>query len=311
MRLEAKRKAVLDTVELLENILVHLPYEEIYKSRLVSKYWKDVVTNSPSIKERLFLCNSKAAKEVWRINYCRPAHIRLPPPELRGYQAVSPNTPISSPLPREELRNFTYPQYVINHDETITVRPARLNHFLSKKDIEKQVIDECRHNGIAELVKLRLFSSVTREFGETLRLLREAATSEDLPLSSYLCDPPATAAFYHTQLEAIGPKGVAWYIEKDLSIVEKAVGLTTKDLIRGFLEDSGDFEVKEGSYSSPSTVMKRTSSLSKLIDELLNEGCTGLSMDPPLIGLFGVTIPSEQEREAVKPFKENAAQCGA
>lgn len=103
------------------------------------------------------------------------------------------------------------------------------------------------------------------------------------------------------------PPFLRHYVEKDLSIVRKDVGLTTKDLVRGFPEDPGDFEVKEGSDSSPSTVMKRTSSLTKLIDELLDEDCTGLSMSPPLIGLFGVTIPSEQEREAVKPFNENAA----
>ncbi|GIZ45929.1 hypothetical protein CKM354_000907500 [Cercospora kikuchii] len=52
---EGLQHAVFNTPELLENILVHLPVEDIYKVREVNKYWKEVVQTSPSILCKLFV----------------------------------------------------------------------------------------------------------------------------------------------------------------------------------------------------------------------------------------------------------------
>ncbi|KXT05508.1 hypothetical protein AC578_3691 [Pseudocercospora eumusae] len=64
MTTDASRRAVFDTVELLENILVHLTMFEIVRCRRVSSQFRDCINGSTTIAEKLFLKPTKDI-EVW------------------------------------------------------------------------------------------------------------------------------------------------------------------------------------------------------------------------------------------------------
>lgn len=52
---EAARRAVFQTSELIENIIVHLPVRTIFEIQRVSKGFRDSIEKSPSIRDKLFL----------------------------------------------------------------------------------------------------------------------------------------------------------------------------------------------------------------------------------------------------------------
>lgn len=60
----AVRDTVLNTTELLENILLHLPEVGILKARGVNKNWHAVIMTSPEIQQKLFL-RAEPIKTVW------------------------------------------------------------------------------------------------------------------------------------------------------------------------------------------------------------------------------------------------------
>lgn len=51
----------MDTTELLERVLLHLPPKEIYRVQAVDKRWKSVISNSPALQMRMFLKSTGAA----------------------------------------------------------------------------------------------------------------------------------------------------------------------------------------------------------------------------------------------------------
>jgi hypothetical protein len=79
--------SVLCIPELLENILFFLPAKRIFSAQRVCQAWKDTVTRSIPIQEKLFFrCQSKP-QEVWKL-YCRKHGLNLSQgyPNGRTYQ---------------------------------------------------------------------------------------------------------------------------------------------------------------------------------------------------------------------------------
>ena len=66
-RLDTLHRAVLDTTELLECILSHLPMKQIFGVQRVSRLWKDAVARSPIIQEKLFLKLKSKPTELWAL----------------------------------------------------------------------------------------------------------------------------------------------------------------------------------------------------------------------------------------------------
>ena len=67
MDLEEPRSAcqsVFGTTELLENIISFLPMRNIFIVQSVSKQWRNVIANSPSIEEKMFLRIKPTPKET-------------------------------------------------------------------------------------------------------------------------------------------------------------------------------------------------------------------------------------------------------
>lgn len=59
--------AVLETTELLERILAHLPPKKIFELQRVSQHWKQAIATSPEIQELLFLRPAPSGRplETW------------------------------------------------------------------------------------------------------------------------------------------------------------------------------------------------------------------------------------------------------
>jgi hypothetical protein len=60
-------KAVFDTAELLENILIHLPSREIFKVQRVSRRFKDTTVNSMLLQQKMFLRPRDQPTTFWRL----------------------------------------------------------------------------------------------------------------------------------------------------------------------------------------------------------------------------------------------------
>jgi hypothetical protein len=61
---------VLDTTELLECVLSHLPAKQIFGVKRVSRRWKDVISRSLGIQEKLFLKLQNKPAELWGVFEC-------------------------------------------------------------------------------------------------------------------------------------------------------------------------------------------------------------------------------------------------
>jgi hypothetical protein len=60
-------RAVLDTTELLENILSHLPPKQLFGVQRVCRLWKDFIARSSGIQEKLFLKLQGRPAELWAL----------------------------------------------------------------------------------------------------------------------------------------------------------------------------------------------------------------------------------------------------
>ncbi|WPA99254.1 uncharacterized protein RHO25_003871 [Cercospora beticola] len=135
---EGLQHAVFDTTELLENILVHLPVEDIYKVREVNKYWKEVIHTSPSILCKLFV-NIQEPKRIWTKSFSSSSEkFKLAPsapaPAAGGGGGSKPTTTKLSLVEgfeiREKMGLVGHLPILLNGLEKLNLRPVRLNPFL-------------------------------------------------------------------------------------------------------------------------------------------------------------------------------------
>jgi hypothetical protein len=68
MQARAPMQQVFATAELLENVLIHLPIQNILTSQRVCRQFKDVVQTSPAIRYKLFLRVDGKGAETWKIH---------------------------------------------------------------------------------------------------------------------------------------------------------------------------------------------------------------------------------------------------
>lgn len=66
--LQAARKKVMETNELLELILTFLPAKKIFGILTVSKCWNSVITNSAQLQQKMFLRLSNKPHEFWTVD---------------------------------------------------------------------------------------------------------------------------------------------------------------------------------------------------------------------------------------------------
>lgn len=80
MPIMAAAQAVLNTYELLEQILLHLPWKEKFAVQRVSPFWKDLIQRSQILRQRMWIFSPKApldaifkdASPTWPPEYSEP-----------------------------------------------------------------------------------------------------------------------------------------------------------------------------------------------------------------------------------------------
>lgn len=79
MTTDASRQAVFNTAELLEAILLHVPMKQLFTIRRVSQQFRDCISTSVMLREKMFLRHGKPA-EKWTLRNLRA-------PETHGLKA--------------------------------------------------------------------------------------------------------------------------------------------------------------------------------------------------------------------------------
>ena len=179
-RVQAARQAVFNTVELLENILVYLPFRSIIASQSVCKQFQEIVVKSKAIHRKLFLIVDEKPQN-WRRVQVRPE------PDGYEFRKLEPDAPTPSfgrfPISQMYfMRAFKAPK---------NLTPVRLNPLLKQ--------DRFRQNGDGFLPDHSGNSAyrTLMEPKETCNLvhnMHRQSDNEALWRKMYLCDPPCTSA---------------------------------------------------------------------------------------------------------------------
>jgi hypothetical protein len=97
---DAACKAVFETAELLENILIHLPPREIFKVQRVSRRFRDTSVNSILLRQKMFL-RLRSRPTLWRL----PRTLHIVTQKKRHRHVVTPV--VLSPF----LKSWGYGQF--------------------------------------------------------------------------------------------------------------------------------------------------------------------------------------------------------
>ena len=159
MTTDAARKAVLDTSELLEQIILCLPMTNIFVIQRVCQKFKAVIATSPNIQTKLFLrLRADVPEEAWALD----TH--------------------SGPLPRHP-DNVRFRKVDVNSKGTL-YKPVVLNPLLQRRPLFS------RTSSAAD----RLFRSDS--LGETVEMMFPQSHFGSQPsfLKTYITDPPCHTA---------------------------------------------------------------------------------------------------------------------
>jgi len=155
MTMDAARKAVLNTSELLESILVFLPPKTLFGVQRVSKQFQAIIATSVPIQEKMFLRFRNKSQESWLLKE------KITPTDTDRYFVEC-----TKPSPDLTLR-----------------KPTELNPFLGLNvHFEDRSCADRAWRGRPEHVNLVLGKPMS------LAMLRTAPPSV---LKPYICDPPS------------------------------------------------------------------------------------------------------------------------
>ena len=278
--------AVFGTVELLENILVHLPVRSIYKVREVGREWHTLVATSPKILEKLFV-RVNQPKTVWRRD--SGAH-KWWESSTYEWSLAPPGCSISSITskdgPFEPWTSFAGTRVI---DVNPYVQPVRLNPLLR---LHSGVhFWQCDDSG--PRLSLGLGEEVVLNIGQRDHG-RPHSELDGLALSSQLSDPPTTHAVVRRIYHTFKPGEVGKFGEMRVShILKSASGVTLRDVISS-IEKAGTCCVAGKVEASSLTLADFTSSPSfkahKFDSHRLNE---------TRILLCASIVPWEDEWESI------------
>jgi hypothetical protein len=168
MTTDAARKAVLNTSELLESILVCLPPKTLFGVQRVSKQFQGIIATSIPIQEKMFLRLRNKPRQYW--------------------------------LLREQATVFRTNRYFVesasDHPGQNSRSPTDLNPFLSNHS-RSTCAERARGKFAAERVRVRFDQPVS------LNMLRTGVPSI---LKTYISDPPTedVKVLYYYRLPTIG-----------------------------------------------------------------------------------------------------------
>lgn len=201
MTTDAAHKAVLNTSELLESILVYLPPKTLFGVQRVSKQFQAIITTSIPIQEKMFLRLRNKPQQSWSLKG---------KPNASGYNPYFVECASSSPDP-------------------ILRKPTELNPFLKLDSYYYYKGSSC-----AERVWNHPTEFINLPFDQPMSLttLRTAPPSI---LRTYICDPPSGDFNIHYNYR-FPQSGIMVYQDKVEGVESSR---TIGDIVRNVLGSDG------------------------------------------------------------------------
>jgi hypothetical protein len=162
---------VLSTTELLEQVLSFLPFKKIFIAQRVSKYWKDVIADSPDIQQKLFNRLSTKPRELWALFKRETRHSDPDSAETSGLTGVQEYSMQKVDQPQHYVYPYTWLIVDLNPMMTMDTGP-----FARRK--------------------LPAFKGVSQDFGIRGEIVCYTGTMDALKqrATMYLSDPPCLSA---------------------------------------------------------------------------------------------------------------------
>jgi hypothetical protein len=201
---------VVDTMELLENILSFLPLKALLTCRKLSKRVKSVIDGSLVLREKMFLRPTRVPREAWRLD-----------PEIdgsgKGITSVRPVVGII-PLPDEaagDLRTTHATPHVIRTPAILNpIFPSRKEHTTDVDDSR----DECDYVYTGDMFH---------------HIGKDSLNRQDIVLDMYLTQPPCRQAWVSASFSI--PRGLTNPSEVSClvceGLLELGAGITIRDLL--------------------------------------------------------------------------------
>jgi len=262
--MEGTRRVVFETVEILENILLFLPAKELFGVQCVSSLFRDIVTTSPSIQDKLFLQLRNEPRETWMLN----DHEAEPRWWKRDY------------VSKRRFTSWTNGEKT----EGSLFTPVQLNPLLSNTCSQKYPVATGRLSSVN-------LECLSLEFQMPLCL-------KDSWMDTYVSDPPCLKV--QMQVDFAVPTDPE-HTGSAKKTFESDRPLTIGEMLEGILSAEDSLWWLNG----PSWPKQTGRPLKEMIGEL--ERSTGQKAmvqcpfgDRALFVLFGVVVPSEEDRKRVR-----------
>ncbi|WPB08333.1 uncharacterized protein RHO25_012999 [Cercospora beticola] len=280
--------AVLQTAELLECILSHLPGDMIPRSRLVCQQWNELISTSPTLRESILL------DRLWCIPYGpypTPNHI---PPVFR-LAPTSSNMIVTRSNPSGQV-----PPQVPNSDGMIVLRPALLHRLFYKDSGDRADW----HFAIGDTMKVRLNLDLKD-------LLSQGTTHTERYAKALITNPPCYNALMTIGWSAYHVERNEILIGEVSSVLDDKSSLTVKHVLDVLFQKRGTCSLREwhGRLSdciTPFGEQDRADdwTFSEIFEQLIGDGYQNVNIRNCYLGLYGVVVPRESQLESLRREKD-------
>ncbi|GIZ49264.1 hypothetical protein CKM354_001229600 [Cercospora kikuchii] len=280
--------AVLQTAELLESILSHLPGDNVPTTRLVCQQWNELITTSPTLRERILL------DRLWYIPYGpypTPNHI---PPVFR-LAPTSSNMIVSRSNPSGQV-----PPQVPNSSGMIVLRPALLHHLFYKDSGDRADW----HFAIGDTMKVRLNLDLKD-------ILSQGTMHTERYAKALITNPPCYNALMTLHWSAYHVERNEILIGEVSSVLDDPCGLTVKHILDVLFQKRGSCSLREwhGRLSdciTPFGEQDRADdwTFSEIFEQLIEDGYQNVAIKNCYLGLYGIVVPRQSQLESLRLEKD-------
>ncbi|KAI5361062.1 Putative F-box domain-containing protein [Septoria linicola] len=299
---DSSLQSTFGVVELLENILVHLPALDISTVRRVCKQWQSVIKASITIQHKLFNTTSEPDEQIWEM--------------IGGGSMVRYKLCHKSKIVVEAwMFNLTVLILFFVHEflgplRTQYVQPALLNPLLRitkdfKYDTNSGWIPFATlDRDISGNYNLRASRTLSND-QDDYKSLRTSLQATGVTFSGYLTDPPCQSATIQIKVLASNTAGraVRCTVER---YVKNRKGITIQEVLSKAFSEPGDchlLDVVDGELRFDSSRHESQTALEGLdqgLQKLRMEGYTLVALHAvPMIQLAGIVLPTEEQRNSV------------
>jgi hypothetical protein len=263
----------LQTTELLENILVHLPVKDLFVHQKVSKRFQATIAKSPAIRRKMFLRLSNTPREYWKYVCQHRWDGRQRRLAKLAFEVADPTTTI----PRDEQ----------------LVTPVALNPIL-------EVFSTSTRQNLG-CIRRKFFNRSHHEHVRLEAPEQSVVGRHSSLLATFISDPPCKVAkvsmtlTIQTTRTSMRPQYQPHSFSSKMITVQSDTGLKLSDLWDTALDAPGDYRWK----SEYGIIRSRPVASFRNVLNRLREPSTFLSgmMD---IELCDVVVPTPEEWAAVR-----------